>query len=1795
MRRYIAVFGCIAIILLAQAALVVAGSIPVFTPYAGNPLLSTHTVAPRRVFKEGNEYRMFFQELRSDGTYPADFDLDLMTSTDGITWGTVYRNVVSGSKTGHTFNYSASELKEGDTYSLWHGATSDWNIAGMRLYYSSSQDGISYDFQGEVLAPEPYPGYDSRGIYSPFVLFANGTYYLYYQAMTGHETGPPPSDPDYAIACATSPDGLTWTKHGVVLSEGPEGSFDSWVVGWPVVIYDEQQFEMFYYAGDGSRESTGYATSPDGLNWEKQGEVDSLNGRIVGALKEDGVYRVWYVSRPEKYLYELNYAVGKNTASQYLYVCDRLAAVVHKLTLEGTYVKAFGEGVLTAPVACRFDSQGALIVGDWTDFKVFRGDNYLTSFGETEFAEGGARSVAIDDQGNIYAAKYASGVIEVYSSNYEHIDTLDFRGILGTTSGKYEGPIGISYDPNTQHIIFTTFWASSGDRKLFEINLDGTIVKEFGQSWYSNYGCAMAPDGTFFVKDVTSGIKGIRVFDSSRSQVKLWLQNQIGEEFGIAFDREGKIYVTVDTKNVKVYESFDTETPVFSITSPNFVEIRGLAIGEGPSEGETNSPPKEPSNPYPADKEEGVSIQTSLSWSGGDPDSLDNVTYDLYFGTDDPPPLEASDLNNTNFDPGLLDYSTTYYWRIVSRDSHGAETEGPVWSFTTAPEPVGTIEVQANVADASFTITGPQTFQGSGTSWSTGDATPGEYSISFAPLACWQAPASQTKTLTEGGTITFSGTYVDSSSPGTPSDLQATAAPQEWSNDDTVSVTWTAATDCGSGLAGYSYVWDTSPDTDPDAVPEGSALQASSPSLAEGSSHYFHLRAVDKAGNAGQTVHLGPFYIDMTPPGGPADLHSSTHEVGVCSSERRVQVAWDAPQDPSGIGGYSVVWDASPGTTAPQTVNATETSVASPELTDGSNHYVHIRAVDGAGNWSNDTLHLGPFCIETAVLVPEGLEAASEKGGSITLKWTESLSEDIEGYNVYRSDSENGTFIRINSSPFNKPVFEAGWKQVYRDEGLINGIEYWYRVTAISTTGAESSMSTAVGTKPTPLPGGDFRIEALEPSQVVNAGESVTFHITLVAEDNFSEKVTLWATSLDLPSNVSKEFSRDQVEPTASTKLVVSVPYQTEVGDYSLKLNAISANRSHEAVLHLRVVKLGLGESLITAYPLKDSVGLGETVEIRGQLLPQQPPGTGAFLWIKEPGAETWLQYPIMINEAGSFQFSFQPNKMGRHEVKAGWAGTDYFSPCESDISAFEVGKGKSVIRCSTSTEDISPGATVSIQVEIDPPLVGVPFSLEVQKPDADTPELVTGLVTSTGGKKTLNYTLDPNLPGVWKFKASWAGNSEYIGAISLPLVLYPGVEVGEALIVAGGGMLNNTLWPTIEYLANKFYRVLKNRRFKHDQIFYMSDATDSYDIDGDGSYEYIVDDHSPTVDEIKKYIEGLHPPNQQALVNANRPLIIYMVDHGGIGQFKVNQGEILEAADLDAWLDSLQEDTGCKVVVIVEACHSGTFIQKLAPAGNQERILISSSSTEVSHYDQDGRLSFSQYLMDLISQGDNLRNSFYKTSERLRSYTLFARQIPQLQDGAEGMKAADFYVGGTFLTGDLLPEILEATPNQVINAGIFSVFAKVVDVEGIARVWATIMPPGFIVPESTNEFETPVIDLEKVDLLDPEGDGRFEGSYDFKYNGTYVVTFFAQDTGDNLVSQEVRLTVENGMPIGTPGDLDSDTEITLSDAILALKILCGVDTGGASIQAGADVNGDNVIGLAEAAYVLQYVAEMRQ
>ncbi|MCX8044868.1 MAG: YCF48-related protein, partial [Desulfobacterota bacterium] len=97
-----------------------------------------------------------------------------------------------------------------------------------------------------------------------------------------------------------------------------------------------------------------------------------------------------------------------------------------------------------------------------------------------------------------------------------------------------------------------------------------------------------------------------------------------------------------------------------------------------------SNPPNTPSNPSPSDGAQNQPLFVELSWSGGDPNPGDTVTYDVYFGMQVQPPLVRINTKETSFIPVMpLLPKTTYYWKIVARDNHGVTTVGSVWRFTT--------------------------------------------------------------------------------------------------------------------------------------------------------------------------------------------------------------------------------------------------------------------------------------------------------------------------------------------------------------------------------------------------------------------------------------------------------------------------------------------------------------------------------------------------------------------------------------------------------------------------------------------------------------------------------------------------------------------------------------------------------------------------------------------------------------------------------------------------------------------------------------------------------------------------------------------------------------------------------------------------------------------------------------------------------------------------------------------------------------------------------------------------------
>lgn len=104
--------------------------------------------------------------------------------------------------------------------------------------------------------------------------------------------------------------------------------------------------------------------------------------------------------------------------------------------------------------------------------------------------------------------------------------------------------------------------------------------------------------------------------------------------------------------------------------------------------------------------------------------------------------------------------SGTYFVQVQAKDILGATS---AWSTHTINisvyvPPVGTITVTTNNDGASFSISGPNNFNGSGTFWTT-QAPTGSYTVTFNDITHYNTPSGSTKSLAANESITFNGTY----------------------------------------------------------------------------------------------------------------------------------------------------------------------------------------------------------------------------------------------------------------------------------------------------------------------------------------------------------------------------------------------------------------------------------------------------------------------------------------------------------------------------------------------------------------------------------------------------------------------------------------------------------------------------------------------------------------------------------------------------------------------------------------------------------------------------------------------------------------------------------------------------------------------------------------------------------------------------------------------------------------------------------------------------------------------------
>ncbi len=99
--------------------------------------------------------------------------------------------------------------------------------------------------------------------------------------------------------------------------------------------------------------------------------------------------------------------------------------------------------------------------------------------------------------------------------------------------------------------------------------------------------------------------------------------------------------------------------------------------------GETNHLPFTPELVKPDLNSLVQTATATLEWNASDVDTNDALTFDVFFGTVNPPTTKIGDNQTAKTLDVNLEASKSYYWKVVVKDNNGGETIGQIWNFKT--------------------------------------------------------------------------------------------------------------------------------------------------------------------------------------------------------------------------------------------------------------------------------------------------------------------------------------------------------------------------------------------------------------------------------------------------------------------------------------------------------------------------------------------------------------------------------------------------------------------------------------------------------------------------------------------------------------------------------------------------------------------------------------------------------------------------------------------------------------------------------------------------------------------------------------------------------------------------------------------------------------------------------------------------------------------------------------------------------------------------------------------------------
>ncbi len=242
--------------------------------YPGNPVFEPgkkgdwdQNIIDFAILYDYDQYHMWYSAWAKDATGHSAFGS--ASSHDGIHWTKYEGNPLIFDCNGSPWDekyWTFDVIRKDSLYLMWYTAESKASGQLANIGFAWSQDGLNWTKHADpVLQHGDRESWEAAGIGGPCVLYEDGRYHMWYNGVSYR------MPKVVRVGYATSEDGIHWEKYPAnpVFDAGEQGTFDDhWVVANDVT-HNGSEFKMWYFGWNYIQFEIGLATSDDGINWTR--------------------------------------------------------------------------------------------------------------------------------------------------------------------------------------------------------------------------------------------------------------------------------------------------------------------------------------------------------------------------------------------------------------------------------------------------------------------------------------------------------------------------------------------------------------------------------------------------------------------------------------------------------------------------------------------------------------------------------------------------------------------------------------------------------------------------------------------------------------------------------------------------------------------------------------------------------------------------------------------------------------------------------------------------------------------------------------------------------------------------------------------------------------------------------------------------------------------------------------------------------------------------------------------------------------------------------------------------------------------------------------------------------------------------------------------------------------------------------------------------------------------------------------------------------------------------------------